>query len=390
VIEKRDVTGPLPRVPRDAAEIRSRGEALLDEVADRSKAGAKTRLTRLRITAPLIGQSAVAAGISWYLARRIGAGAGPPFFAPIAAVVSIGSALGQRLRRTVELIVGVSLGIGLGDLISGFIGNGTAAIMLMVALAMSSAVLLDGGQLLVSQAASSSVLVATLTNYGGTAGFDRCWNALLGGAVGITVGLVLLPLNPLAVARRAVRPLAAGTQDGLVATADALANADLNAALVALRVLRGLNPAVAAMSTAVATCEEIARVAPIRWRVRDRFASYVEAAPQLDYAVRNSRMVARRATVLLRIKDTCPPSLIHSIRVLAESFVVLGDELGEGPAPTRSRHLVLEAFAEARGTLDADSADSVVVMVAQVRSVAYDLLRASGLNRAQALELLDA
>jgi uncharacterized membrane protein YgaE (UPF0421/DUF939 family) len=389
LIDKQDVAGPLSRVPRDATQIRTRGEALLDEMAARSRADARARLKRLRIAAPLIVQSAVAAGVSWYLARRIGAGSGPPFFAPVAAVVSIGSALGQRLRRTVELVVGVSLGVGLGDLLIRVIGDGTAALMLMVALAMSLAVLLDGGQLLVSQAATSSVLVATLVAYGGTAGFDRCWNALVGGGVGAAVGLVLLPLNPLVVARRAVSPLIAAARVGLVALADALQDADYEAARGALRGLRGLDPAITALSNAVATCEEIARVAPIRWRSRDRFASYVEAAPQLDYAVRNVRVLIRRGTVLLRAGDRSPQPLVDSIRMLAKAFVSLGTELGESTPAERTRHLVLEAFAEARGALDAESAGSVVVLVAQVRAVAYDLLRASGLNRAQALALLD-
>src|SRR2546427_8910001 len=47
-----------------------------------------------------------------------------PFFAPVAAVVCLGTTLGQRLRRTIELIVGVGLGVGVGDLLISAIGTG--------------------------------------------------------------------------------------------------------------------------------------------------------------------------------------------------------------------------------------------------------------------------
>jgi Fusaric acid resistance protein-like len=66
-----------------------------------------------------------------------------PFFAPIAAVVSLNGA--RRLRRAVELVVGVSVGVGVGDLLIAAIGSGAWQISLVVALAMAAAVWLDGG-----------------------------------------------------------------------------------------------------------------------------------------------------------------------------------------------------------------------------------------------------
>jgi uncharacterized membrane protein YgaE (UPF0421/DUF939 family) len=391
VIERRDVTGPLPRVPRDAADIRRRGEELLDEVAARSRADARARLMRLRTAAPLIGQAAVAAGLAWWLANRIGAGSGPPFFAPVAAVVSIGTALGQRLRRTVELVIGVSLGVGMGDLLIRAIGNGTGQLMLVVVLAMAAAVVLDGGQLMVMQAATSSVLVAVLvpTNQG-LAGLDRCANAMIGGVVGIAVGLLLLPLNPLTLARRTTLPVTTGIADGLQAVADALRKADYEAGRGALGALRGMNAKVTAMTNAVVTSEEIARVAPVRWRSRDRFGSYAAAAPQLDYAHRDARVLARRATVLLRAGHACPADLIEAIAGLARASRCLGEELANGADPGVSRRLLLDAYAAGRGSLAPDSPQTVVVVIAELRALTYDLLRATGLNRVDALALLDA
>ena len=390
----RDVTGPLPRVPRDAAEIRRRGEQLLEDVAARSRQNARTRFDRVRIAFPLIAQSASAAAIAWYLAQHLGQAVSdhppPPIFAPVAAVVSLGAALGQRLRRTVELVLGVALGVGVGDLLIEAIGSGALQLALIVALAMTAAVLLDGGQLLVIQAATSSVLVATVvTPDGSVGGLDRFRDTLVGGGVGMLVALVLLPLNPLAVAQRAVAPVTSGLAAALDAVAAALRASDIDAGLAALTRTRSLDPAVTAMKTAVATSEEIARIAPMRWRTRDRFGVYSQAAPQLDYAVRNGRALARRATVLLRGDAAGPPELLDAIGALAAAARLVGDELGEAAGPNESRRGLVEAYALARGAHQPDSPVIVVILIAQVRSLAYDLLRATGLNRVDALALLD-
>lgn len=394
MVDPRDVTGPLPRVPRASDDIRRRGEELLEDVAARSRANVRTRVGRLKIAAPLIAQSAVAAGIAWFLAQHIGElfndDAPPPIFAPVAAVVSLGSALGQRLRRTVELVIGVALGVGIGDLLIEVIGSGTWQLALIVALAMTAAVLLDGGQLLVIQAATSSVLVATVvTPDGSLGGVDRFRDTLVGGAVGMAVALLLLPLNPLAVAQRAVKPVTEGLAAGLDAVGKALRDHDIDAGLAALTATRALEAQVGTMKTAVDTSEEIARVAPMRWRSRDRFGVYSEAAPQLDYAVRNGRVLARRATVLLRGQDACPPQLIDAVLALGEAVRAVGAELGEAGEPTGSRRKCVEAYAFARGAQQPDSPVMHLVLIAQIRSIAYDLLRATGLNRVDALALLD-
>ena len=40
-----------------------------------------------------------------------------PFFAPIAAVVSLGTSYGQRLRRVAEVTIGVAVGVLVADLL---------------------------------------------------------------------------------------------------------------------------------------------------------------------------------------------------------------------------------------------------------------------------------
>jgi hypothetical protein len=112
-------------------------------------------------TAVPIAQAALAAGLSWLVAVHI-VDHRAPFFAPVAAVVCLGITLGQRLRRVIELIVGVGLGVGVGDVLISAIGTGPWQIALVVALAMSIAVLLDGGAVITVQSAVSAILMVTL------------------------------------------------------------------------------------------------------------------------------------------------------------------------------------------------------------------------------------
>jgi uncharacterized membrane protein YgaE (UPF0421/DUF939 family) len=152
------------------------------------------RVRRWRSSAVPIVQAALAAGLSWLVAGHV-VGHRAPFFAPVAAVVCLGMTLGHQLRRAIELIVGVGVGIGIGDVLISAIGTGPWQIALVVALAMSVAVLLDGGAVITGQAAVSAILVATLYLPGDTSGVSRLVDGLIGGATGLVV-VGVFPRSP--------------------------------------------------------------------------------------------------------------------------------------------------------------------------------------------------
>ncbi len=158
------------------------------------------RLMRWRSTAIPIVQTALAAGLSWLAAVHV-VHHRAPFFAPVAAVVCLGMTLGQQFRRVIELIAGVGLGVGVGALLMSATGTGPWQIALVVALAMSVAVLLDGGSVITGQAAVSAILVATLCLPGDTSGLNRLIDGVIGGAT----GLVLVGLFPWTTRLDAVR-----------------------------------------------------------------------------------------------------------------------------------------------------------------------------------------
>ena len=71
---------------------------------------------RLRSKSWHVGQAALAAGAAWFIAAEL-LGHPNPFFAPIAAVVSLGTSYGQRLRRVAEVTLGVAIGVLIADIV---------------------------------------------------------------------------------------------------------------------------------------------------------------------------------------------------------------------------------------------------------------------------------
>src|SRR5690349_1612511 len=110
----------------------------LDRLWTRSRTSRRARVARLRAKRWQIAQCAVAAGIAWLIASDL-LHHQSPFFAPVAAVVSLGTSYGQRLRRVAEVTVGVAIGVFVGDLIVAQVGSGWWQLMMIVALAMTTA-----------------------------------------------------------------------------------------------------------------------------------------------------------------------------------------------------------------------------------------------------------
>src|SRR3712207_9572953 len=96
----------------------------------RSRLSLGARLGRLRSKGWHLGQAAVAAGVAYWLASDV-LGHPTPFFAPIAAVVCLGTSYGQRLRRVAEVTLGVAVGVLIADLLVLALGTGPWQISLV-------------------------------------------------------------------------------------------------------------------------------------------------------------------------------------------------------------------------------------------------------------------
>lgn len=338
----------------------------------------RDRFHRVRVSLGLSTQAAIAAGLSWFVAHNL-LGHIQPFFAPIAAVVVLAISVGQRLRRAMELVAGNAVGILLGEVIILMIGRGAWQVSLVVLLAILLAIFVGGSAPLVTQAAASASLVATLIPLEENYFFSRFVDAVVGGSIGVGVMALLLPLNPLTVVQRAAGPILSELAAGLTATARALENRDARLAQATLDSLRDTEDHLRGYSEGISAAKEIAAVAPLRWRSRSVLGQYVESYPHVARALRNTRVVTRRAETIIDDGEEVAPQLIEAIDALAEAVTWLRHELSSEAEPIASRAAALRAVKFGAEAYRRDGLGfSGGVVVAQIRSIASDLLAAGG------------
>jgi len=373
----------------DRRGIAERSRRLSYETAQQGRVSLRTRVDRLRGGSWAIAQTALGAGLAWTLASAV-LGQDEPVFAPIAAVIALGVTFGQRGRRAVELIGGVVVGIAIADGIVVLLGAGPLQVALVVALAMSAALLIGGGGLLVTEAGVSATLITILHTPGADSlSGERVLEAMLGGSVAVVINYVFFPLNPELVVGRAAQRVFSALGGTLEQVAAALAGGDSERAEDALTRARAIDGDMDSFREAMATGQETARLAPPRRRSLGHLELYAESAPQLDLAVRNTRVLARAVSRFAQDGEPGPTELVQAVRELSEAVWALAGQLEEPDRDYPTRELALRAAARATGLLEERGDLTISVVVGQVRSVAVDLLRASGLDRLAAMRAVE-
>jgi hypothetical protein len=328
-------------------------------------------MTRLRGSFWPILQTALAATAAWLAAVAL-LPDGRPSFASIAAVVCLGASFGQRGSKALQLISGVVLGITVASVIVALIGTGSLQIGVMVVLAMSAAVLLRGGELLVAESAVSAILLVSLDPSTSDVSFtlNRVLEALIGGGVALIVTSLVFPPNPALEVGRAAQAVFAGLGGALERLSDALTAGDAGAAGEALAQARALDPLVDDFQEALRIGRETALLAPRRRAALTDLERYGASFAQVDFAVRDTRVLARHAVRLARSGEPIDPALPDAVRELGLGVWSLAGayELPERAEAVRGHALRASALAGEAGGGE---------VAAQIRSTAVDLRRAA-------------
>lgn len=359
---------------------------ILEQAAEVSRAGLRSRHQRVIATARPILQSAVAAALAWLVATDV-LGHDQAFFAPISALITLGLTVGERRRRAVEIAIGVAVGIAVADALVALIGTGTWQVGVVTGLAMVGATLVGGGPLLASQAGVSAALVATIQPPEGGFDFDRFYDALVGSGVALVVGSLVLPVNPLKLVGERTAPLLGRLAATFEDIARALSERDARAADAVIAAVPRVNAQHDAMRDALAAAADAARLSPGRRGALRELERYGVAANELGLAVENLRGLARGVSRAINLGDPVPPEAVQSITALADSTRALRGYLDGGDAQP-SREAAAGAAALANAVLGETSNLSALNIVGQVRMAAVDLLRAGGLERGRAQELV--
>jgi uncharacterized membrane protein YccC len=332
------------------------------------------QLARRRLHGHLwpILQTAVAAVGAWYLAVLLGV-EHRPAFASIAAVISLGAAFGERRQRAVQLIAGVMLGIVVADLLLRVIGSGLPQIGLLVVLAMVAAVILGGGEMLVSEAAVSAILVATLSSTPEV----RLLDVLIGGGVALAVHTLIFPPDPVVGVARATSAVFGELGGVLRDAAAALDAGDVRRGEAAGQAAEKVERRVDELAHAVLLGSDTVRWAPSRRSRRGDLESYARIAGHAELATRSARVLTRNVLSYVRGGRPAQPELADAVRGLGLAAWELPAQFEE---PWRSGdvlRIALQAAGRATAAAAAHPDIALNEIAGQVRSIAIDIVRAS-------------
>ena len=368
-------------------EAQGRAESL-DRLWSRGRTSLRTsvgnRADRWQSKSWQIGQCAIAAGVAWFIAHDV-VGHTTPFFAPIAAVLCLGTSYGQRLRRVAEVTVGVAVGVFLADLIVAGIGSGWWQLTIIVALAMSTAVLLDGGQLFMMQAAVQSIVVATLVVDPGAA-LTRWTDAVVGGLVAL-VAATVVPAAPLRRPREQAARVVRKVAELLRAAGDVMDEGEVDHALDLLADARSTDHYVTELRAAADEGLAVVASSPFRIRHKPGMRRMVDLVDPIDRALRSTRVLVRRTAVTAYRGRPVPPSYARLCRDLADAADVVSRELMADRMAVAARPVLL-AVGDATGRVERTADLNTDVLLAQIRSVVADLLLLTGLDELESTDAL--
>ena len=254
----------------------------------------------------------------------------------------------------------------------------------MIVLAMGSAVALGGRELLVAEAAVSAILIATLARRGrrlpaATASSRRSSAA----ASRSRSACLLFPPDPALLVGRALNRLFADLGRALGDVADALEHGDPEVAERAQERGQALDLHMIAIRQEQLELRETARFAPPRRRARGQLARIERSMGAIDYAARDTVVLARNALRFLRSGAVAPAAADRGGPRARRRGLGARRRLRRRPARrARSARSRWTRPRQASGLAE-DARDlRLAELVVQVRSVAVDLVRAGRPRRA--------
>lgn len=267
-------------------------------------------------------QAAVAAALSWLVAHRL-LGHPQPFFAPIAATISLSTSHIQRSRRIAQMVAGVLLGIVIAEALRPLLGDSTGALgaIVLITMVVSLAAgigFFGDGMMFPNQAAASAVLVVTVHRHG--TGAERAIDVLVGGAVALVLGVGLFPAQPLSVLADAESDVLRTLAAKLGEVVEILRAGRDAADEWTLATGHAIHRQLAALARARATARLNVRVAPRRFSLRAEVDAEVERTARVDLLANAVLSLIRAATLRSDGRHAPPAQLRETIASLAEGL----------------------------------------------------------------------
>jgi hypothetical protein len=319
-----------------------------------------------------LAQATAAATVAWVIARHV-VDHPEPFFAPISALVSLNTSLGERGLNALRLLQGVVLGIGVAELTLFVLGDGYGSLALAVFVALLLARALGGQRIVLAQAAASAILTIAVAN--GEVGYQRLTDALIGAGVALVFSQFLFSPEPLRLLRRVETNALASMAAGLDLTARALEGDDglAGEAVATQRELRDQLSELARMRRASARVARHslvwrAQIAPL---VREN-----EDAGYLDLLGGSCLLLTRTS---LGANDEDRRLLSPCIRALSTMLAELARQPGDQSTRQRAVERSLDVLRELR-SVRADRDPELTTVLTAARIAVTDLMLFAGVD----------
>jgi uncharacterized membrane protein YgaE (UPF0421/DUF939 family) len=339
----------------------------------------RTGLRRIRWHGYSVLTAAAAAGIAYALASLIFEPQNA-FFAPIAAVICVGLAAGQRIQRAIEIVSGVTIGIVMATVVLIYVPVGPFTLALVVLVAMSIAVAVRASTLFVNQTAVAAVVAVVLAPTATGGPFQRLGDALIGGAVALVISVTTAtsPTSPL---RRVISETFDAIGRELEATVSALRDRDPARAGTAVDRLGRVRSSAGELASALQGARESVRIGRRRREVQRELtrAGFIRA--RLEVLLATMQTLARYSANAARSPIVLGPRIVDAIASLVPAVHAV-PLWAKGQADVSEvREPALMAARLATATLAEPVSQTAHVIVGLVRSAAVDLLRLTGMSR---------
>ena len=150
----------------------------------------------------------------------------------------------------------------------------------------------------------------------------------------------------------------------------------------ALRRARALDERTDRLREALDVGHETTVWAPTRRRARIELEPYAVAVSSIDHAVRNTRVLARRALSAIEQDDRVPEAAIAAVRELASAVAELALDLADASRASELEQELLRASAHATAALDVTGNLSANMITGQVGRSPPTCWARSGSSRA--------
>lgn len=352
------------------------------------------RWDRLSSRFVYIAQATVGAGFAYWFAREV-VGHHQPFFAPMSVVIVLGMSGGDRMRRAMEMAIGGVLGVGFGESLVMLLGSGSWQIPVLIGLGLIVSSLLTPSVLVANQVVIGAVLIATILPPGAEVGGpDRMIDALIGSIVAL-LAIALIPSSPLKEARREVHKVLGVASSVLQDVAEGIRKSDAAGIADARKAVSGTQSDINAMLAATKSGREAAEISPLMWTSQRNVRSLERILLPVDNCIRNVRVMARRALVLVEDGDSVSEEQIAIIEELSYIAQRLADvyevktRRNEAVEIPELVHALRELGARAgMDVVEGHEILSAYSILAQSRSIIVDLLMVCGMSRESAVATL--